>query len=121
MANMAPEDASGSLDTEQRGTKALSPTKAGATPTQSTPSTDIENEKETEIRGTNEFDSEESAIAAPIKYPKGSHLVLVTTALVLSVFLVALDQVGTPHILPSSDFTTEPNFYSSDYCRNCYP
>ncbi|CAI6092229.1 unnamed protein product [Clonostachys chloroleuca] len=94
---MAPENASGSLDTEQRGTKALSPTKAGATPTQSTPSTDIENEKETEIRGTNEFDSEESAIAAPIEYPKGSHLVLVTTALVLSVFLVALDQtiVGT--------------------------
>uniref|UniRef100_A0A8H7K8Y8 Major facilitator superfamily (MFS) profile domain-containing protein n=1 Tax=Bionectria ochroleuca TaxID=29856 RepID=A0A8H7K8Y8_BIOOC len=89
---MAPssEDASGSLDTEQRGTKAMSPTKAGATPTQSTPSTDIENEKD-------EFDLEESTTAAPIEYPKGSHLVLVTTALVLSVFLVALDQtiVGT--------------------------
>ncbi|CAH0028936.1 unnamed protein product [Clonostachys rhizophaga] len=96
---MAPsfEDVSGSLDTEQRGTKASSHTKAGATPTQSTPSTDIENEKETEIRGTDAFDSEESVTAAPIEYPKGSHLVLVTTALVLSVFLVALDQtiVGT--------------------------
>jgi hypothetical protein len=99
---MAPssKDASGSLDTEQRGTKAMSPTKAGATPTQSTPSTDIENEKETDNRGTDEFDSEESTTAALIEYPKGSHLVLVTTALVLSVFLVALDQVGIRHIFP---------------------
>ncbi|CAH0043364.1 unnamed protein product [Clonostachys solani] len=98
---MAPssENASGSLDTEQAGTnmKSLSPTKASSTPTQSTPSTDIENEKETEKRGTDEFDSEESATAAPVEYPKGGHLALVTTALVLSVFLVALDQtiVGT--------------------------
>ncbi|CAG9985600.1 unnamed protein product [Clonostachys byssicola] len=96
---MAPssEDAGGSLDAEQRETKALSPTKANATPTQSTPSTDTENEKEAEVRGTDELDTEESVIAAPIEYPKGGHLALITTALVLSVFLVALDQtiVGT--------------------------
>jgi hypothetical protein len=70
---------------------------------------DITDNEATDIDGTTS-DGEGSVAATTADYPEGLRMVFIVVALVLSIFLVALDMVGTPFIIHIYTVVCKPSF-----------